>query len=68
MIGNRYHDRRIVQAGLVQQGAMLRRVGAALVDEGKRHHLDTMAAIANLFMSSVRKIYACPDLYVTDPS
>lgn len=56
MIGNRYHDSRVINAGMLQQNVILRKVCAAIADEKKRHHLDTVAAIDNLFMSTVRTI------------
>lgn len=62
MIGNRYHNRRVIEAGILQQGLMLRKISAAIADEDKRNHLDTVAAIDNLFMSTVQKTSASPEL------
>lgn len=53
ILGNRYRNRRIIEAGLLQKGAMLRKISAAIADENKRHNLDTVAAIDNLFASTV---------------
>lgn len=54
MIGNRHHDSRLINAGVSQQSVILRKVIAAIADGGNSLHLDTVAAIDNLFMSTVK--------------
>lgn len=53
LIGKRYQDRRLIEAGRLQYGTMLRKISAAIGDDQKRHHLDTVAAIDNMAMSAV---------------
>lgn len=53
-VGNRYKDYNLFEAGLVKYGILVRDIRAVVGNEKRRCDYDTLAAISNLGIFSVR--------------
>lgn len=53
-VGNRYQERGLFEAGLIKHCRLVKKVRAVIENETKRYDFDTLAAISNLSIFSVR--------------
>lgn len=53
VVGHRYQDANLIQAGRLHHGKSLNKVRESIYDEDKRYNLDTLAAVCQLGITSV---------------
>lgn len=53
-VGNRYQDRHLFEAGLIRHSRLVGKIRTTIENESKRCNFDTLAAISNLSVFSVR--------------